>query len=156
MSKKSDSMERSWTYERVSMIGHLIGHTHLINNDMRDLIKCRSSLPAHTPILQHLQSNPIRDIGQPRLGANVAVKPNRVPHQTVARLNGTGRLALFKAHTLREGDGRNSPRFCAENLAWDTARELVFEYERRKLGAFAAPSFSAQDEDLVGGESLKN
>ena len=33
---------------------------------------------------------------------------------------------------------------------------MIFEYERRKLGAFAAARFSAQDEDLVGGKDLKN
>jgi hypothetical protein len=86
----------------------------------------------------------------------MAVKPDRVPHQTVACLNRTRRLALLSTHTLREGDGRNSARFRAKDLAWDTARELVFEYERRKLGAFAASCFSAQNEDLVGGENLKN
>ena len=86
----------------------------------------------------------------------MAVKPDRVPHQTVARLNRIGRFALFSAHTLREGDGRNSARLRAENLAWETTRKLIFEYERRKLGAFAAPRFSTQDEDLVGGEDLKN
>ena len=86
----------------------------------------------------------------------MTVEPDRVPHQTIARLNRTGRLALFSAHTVREGDGRNSARLSAENLAWETARKLVFEYERRQLGALAAPRFSAQDEDLVGGDDLKN
>ena len=61
---------------------------------------------------------------------------------------------MFSAHTLREGDGRDSARFRAEDLAWDTTREPVFEDECRKLGAFAAPCFSAQNEDLVGGECL--
>lgn len=136
------------------MMSHFSGHTHLVNYDVRKLIKRRSSLPTHTPILQHLEGNPIRDIGQLRLGSNVAVKPDRVPHQTTARLNRTGRLALFSAHTLCEGDSRDSARLRAEDLTRDTARELVLEDKCRKLSAFATPCFSAQDEDLVGGECL--
>ena len=154
MSKKSDSMERSWTCDGVSMIRNLLGNTHLINNNVRDLVKCRSSLPTHAPILQYPESNTIRDIGQTRLGSNVAVKSNRITNQTIARPNRTGWLALFSAYTLCERDGRNSARFCAEDLAWDAAGELVFEDECRKLGAFATPRFSAQDKDLMGGECL--
>ena len=84
----------------------------------------------------------------------MAVKPDGITHQTIARPNRTRQLALFSAHTLREGDGRDSTRFGAEYLAWETTGELVFEDERRKLSAFAAPRFSTENEDLVGGESL--
>ena len=84
----------------------------------------------------------------------MAVEPDRISHQTIDCPNRTRRLALFSTHTLREGDGRDSTWFGAEYLAWDTARELVFEDECRKLSAFAAPRFPTQNEDLVGGESL--
>lgn len=119
INKKSDSIDRSWTSSMMMCCKLFSWRSPIRERGLAygDLIERGPLATTSRPPFKHAQSDTVRHICQSSVPGNIALQPNRIANQRIARADGIGRVSQFPRNTLSKGYCGYPTRFRAVHSA---------------------------------------